>query len=153
VTEEAVKIRRRLAAGNPAAYEPDLAASLSNLGVQLAEAGRRGEALPVTEEAVKIRRRLAAGNPAAYEPDLATSLAVFAMLLAAEGDLSAALRATGEAVELYRSHVVTAPSVLPRLHALLGLQADLLEGLGREAEAEAVRRWLRENPLPPDSHN
>ncbi|MFG2284062.1 tetratricopeptide repeat protein [Streptomyces asoensis] len=151
--EEAVEIRRRLAAGNQAAYEPALATSLSNLGVRLAEAGRRGEALTAAEESVEIYRRLAAGNPAAHEPDLATSLSVFAMLLAAEGDLSVALRATGEAVELYHSHVVTAPSIVPRLHALLGLQADLLEGLGREAEAEAVRRWLRGNSLPSDFQN
>ncbi|WNZ10059.1 hypothetical protein [Streptomyces sp. 11x1] len=110
-------------------------------------------ALRLTVVLAHTHQQLAEGNPAAYEPDLATSLAVFAMLLAAEGDLSVALRATGEAVELYRSHVVSAPSVLPRLHALLGLQADLLDGLGREAEAEAVRRWLGENPRPPDSRN
>ncbi|MFJ4953296.1 tetratricopeptide repeat protein, partial [Streptomyces sp. NPDC088760] len=144
-----VKIYRRLAEGNPAAYEPDLARSLSNLGIWLAAAGRRVEALTSTEEAVKIYRRLAKGNPAAYEPDLATSLAVFAMLPAAEGDLSMALRAAEEAVELYRRYVATVPSVLPRLRAVLGVQADLFEVLGREEEAEAVRRWLSENPLPP----
>ncbi|WP_411573348.1 tetratricopeptide repeat protein, partial [Streptomyces scabiei] len=70
------------------AYEPDLAASLSNLGIRLAEVGRRAEALAAEQEAVEIYRRLAKGNPAAYEPDLATSLTVFAMLLAAEGDLA-----------------------------------------------------------------
>ncbi|MGW0801219.1 tetratricopeptide repeat protein, partial [Streptomyces sp. NPDC002692] len=152
-TEEAVEIRRRLAAGNPAAYEPDLATSLSNLGVQLSEAGRRGEALTAAEEAVEIRRRLAADNPAAYEPDLATSLSVLTMILAAEGELPRALRATGEAVELYRRHIGTLPSAFPRLHVVLGLQAQLLDGVGRRQEAEAVRRWLGENPLPPDSHN
>ncbi|MEU5200940.1 SAV_2336 N-terminal domain-related protein, partial [Streptomyces scabiei] len=55
--EEAVGIRRRLAEDNPAAYEPELAASLSNLGNRLAEVGRRGEALTAIEEAVGIRRR------------------------------------------------------------------------------------------------
>ncbi|MGW0778981.1 tetratricopeptide repeat protein [Streptomyces sp. NPDC002835] len=151
--QQAVEIQRRLAAGNPAAYEPDLARSLSNLGIRLAEEGRRSEALTATEEAVEIQRRLAAGNPAAYEPDLATSLAVFAMLLAAEGDLPKALHATGEAVELYRRYVGTLPPAFPRLHAVLDLQAQLLDGVGRQQEAEAVRRWLGENPLPSDSHN
>ncbi|MFE1892819.1 tetratricopeptide repeat protein, partial [Streptomyces microflavus] len=149
--EEAVEIYRRLAAGNPTAYEPDLARSLSNLGIQsirLAEAGRRGEALTAAEEAVEIYRRWAAGNPAAYEPDLAGSLTVFAVLLTTEGDLSSGLRATGEAVELYRRHVATAPFVLAPLHTVLGLKAVLLERVGREEEAEAVRRWLSENPLP-----
>ncbi|MEW2397943.1 tetratricopeptide repeat protein [Streptomyces sp. NPDC046862] len=153
VAQQAVKIRYRLAAGNPAAYEPDLAYSLSGFGAHLAEMGRRDEALTVAQEAVRIHDRLAAGNPAAYEPNLAHSLTVYARLLAMEGDRSRALRATGEAVELFRRHVATMPSILPRLHAVLGLQADLLERLGREEEAEAVRRWLRGNRLPPDSHN
>ncbi|MFF9273349.1 hypothetical protein ACF1AC_36230, partial [Streptomyces rochei] len=132
-------------------HEPDLSISLSNLSIRLAEAGRHGEALTTAKEAGEIWRRLAQNNPAAYEPDLAASLAVIAMLLAARSDLYEALHATGEAVKLYRRHA-TAPPVLPRLHAVLGLQADVLERLGFQEEAETVRRWLRENPLPPDSH-
>ena len=65
---------RRLAEANPDAWLPDLASSLNNLGVRLAEAGRREEALAPTEEAVTIRRRLAQNNPDAWLPDLATSL-------------------------------------------------------------------------------
>ncbi|MFJ6699917.1 tetratricopeptide repeat protein [Streptomyces sp. NPDC091272] len=149
VAAEAVDISRRLAAGNPAAFEPALAASLFNFGIQLTEAGRRGEALTVAAEAVEVYRRLAAGNPAAYEPDLADSLATIAMILAAEDDLSAGLRATREAVELYRRHVAKAPYVLARLHTALELQANLCEGLGREEEAEAVRRRIKRNPLSP----
>ncbi|MYZ41326.1 tetratricopeptide repeat protein, partial [Streptomyces sp. SID4917] len=62
------------AAGNPDVHEPDLAASLSNLGVRLAETNRHGEALSALEQAVEIRRRLAADNPDVHEPDLAASL-------------------------------------------------------------------------------
>ena len=69
--EEAVELYRRLAAANPAAYEPHLADSLNNLSIRLADAGRREEALAAIEEAVGIRRRLAAAS-ASYEPDLAT---------------------------------------------------------------------------------
>lgn len=42
--QDAVKIHRRLAAANPAAYEPNLAISLNNLSTLLADAGRRDEA-------------------------------------------------------------------------------------------------------------
>jgi hypothetical protein len=42
--EEAVGVFRRLAAANPAAYEPNLIQSLHNLSVRLAEAERRDEA-------------------------------------------------------------------------------------------------------------
>jgi hypothetical protein len=48
--KEAVAIYRRLAAGNPAADEPDLATSLNNRSVDLGQAGRRADADPVTEE-------------------------------------------------------------------------------------------------------
>ncbi|WP_405886319.1 tetratricopeptide repeat protein (plasmid) [Streptomyces sp. NBC_01136] len=140
-------------ANKPGAYDPDLALSLSGLTAQLWKAGRRNEAVTAEQEAVEIRRRLAADNPAAYEPDLASSLAVLATLLAMRGDLSEALRATGEAVELYRCHIARMPSVLPQLRTVLDLQADLLEGLGRAGEAEAVRRWLGESWLPSDSPN
>ncbi|MFD0159966.1 hypothetical protein ACFVHJ_24495, partial [Streptomyces sp. NPDC127139] len=115
-------------------------------------AGRHGEALTTTEQAGEIWRRLAQDNPAAYEPNLATSLTVLAMLLAAKSDLYEALRATEEAVALCYRHVATAPHLLLRLHAVMGLQADLLERQGLQEESETVRRWLRENPLPPDSH-
>ncbi|WP_272591558.1 tetratricopeptide repeat protein [Streptomyces sp. M92] len=146
--EEAVEIYRRLATSNPAAYEPNFAASLNNLGIRLSEAGRLDEALTAEQEAVEIYQRLATSNPAAYEPDLARSLYVMAAISATGGELLGALRATGEAVELYRRHIGTLPTVLPRLHGVLRLQARLLDGLGREQEAEQVRRWLGENPLP-----
>jgi hypothetical protein len=55
-------------------------------------------------------------------------------------------------VDLYRSHIGTMPSVLPQVHAVLDVQANLLEGLGRQEEAEQVRRWIRNNPLP-TTHN
>ncbi|MFF2901112.1 tetratricopeptide repeat protein, partial [Streptomyces sp. NPDC057966] len=66
VASEAVAIRRRLAEENPAAYMPDLAMALNNLGATLSNVGRREEALAVASEAVAIRRRLAEENPAAY---------------------------------------------------------------------------------------
>ncbi|MFG2825765.1 tetratricopeptide repeat-containing serine protease family protein [Kitasatospora sp. NPDC048365] len=151
--EQAVDIYRRLAAGNPAAFEPDLAASLSNLGNRLSGAGRWADALTATEQAVEIRRRLAADNPGAHEPNLAASLTIWALLMARGGDLSGALRATGEAVECYRAHIVAMPSLLPRLHAVLNLQVQVLGALARPQDAATVRRWLDENPLPPGSRN
>ncbi|MEU5757028.1 tetratricopeptide repeat protein, partial [Streptomyces sp. NPDC047829] len=93
---------QQLAAGNPAAHGPDLATSLTNLGVQLAKAGRHGDALTTTEEAVEIRRRLARDNPAAYEPDLATSLTNLGVQLAKAGRHGDALTTTEEAVEIRR---------------------------------------------------
>ncbi len=56
--EEAVGMRRELAAGNRDAYLPDLAMSVNNLAVRLAEAGRRPEALQAAEEAAALYREL-----------------------------------------------------------------------------------------------
>ncbi|MFI0980420.1 tetratricopeptide repeat protein [Streptomyces sp. NPDC021093] len=152
-TEEAVEIYRRLAEDEPAAFEPDLANSLSNLGNRLSEMEQWGEALIATEEAVEIYRRLAEDEPAAFEPDLADSMAAFAALLEVKGDLPGALRATLEAVQLYRTYAATMPYARRELHTVLGLQVELLERLGRKEEMKAVRRWLRQNPLPLDSHD
>ncbi|MBF0372545.1 MAG: tetratricopeptide repeat protein, partial [Alphaproteobacteria bacterium] len=57
---EAVAIRRRLAAGNAARFEPDLASSLHNLSNELSASGDGAGALAAIGEAVAIRRRLAA---------------------------------------------------------------------------------------------
>jgi tetratricopeptide (TPR) repeat protein len=101
-TEEAVTIRRRLAEAQPAAYLPDLAGSLNNLGILLSGLGRREEALAPTEEAAALYRRLAEAQPAAYLPDLAGSLNNLGILLSGLGRREEALAATDEAVEIRR---------------------------------------------------
>ena len=61
-------------------FRPDLAMSLNNLAVLLAELGRREEALAAIQEAVTIRRELAARWPDAYHHELEQSLQVAAWL-------------------------------------------------------------------------
>ena len=68
--QEAVTIRRELAAARPDAFRPDLATSLNNLSVRLADLGRREEALAAIQEAVTIRRELAARWPDAHQHEL-----------------------------------------------------------------------------------
>ncbi|MDH2391925.1 tetratricopeptide repeat protein, partial [Streptomyces sp. HNM0663] len=99
--QDALRAWRDLTRTDPA-HQPDLAASLSNLGIQLSEVGRRDEALTATQEAVDVYRRLAAGNPAAYEPDLAGSLSNLGNRLSAVGRRDEALTAAQEAVDVYR---------------------------------------------------
>jgi tetratricopeptide (TPR) repeat protein len=64
--EEAVSIRRDLAAQAPDRYLASLAVSLSYLGIQYAGLGRTDDAFKVTEEAVDVRRQLAADDPDRY---------------------------------------------------------------------------------------
>jgi tetratricopeptide (TPR) repeat protein len=59
---------------------PNLAMSLNNQSVRLAELGRREEALQAITEAVQVYRRLADARPAARQRELEQSLRVLAWL-------------------------------------------------------------------------
>jgi tetratricopeptide (TPR) repeat protein len=101
-TDQALELYRRLAADNPAAFEPDLASALNNLSVDLSNLGRGEQALHASDEAVKLYRSLVAASPAAFEPDLASALNNLSVHLSDLGRREPALQATQEAVELYR---------------------------------------------------
>jgi len=78
--QEAVTIRRELAAARPDAFRPGLAVSLTNLAIYLGDLGRREDALAAIQQAVTIRRELAARWPDAYHHELEQSLQVTAWL-------------------------------------------------------------------------
>ncbi|MGB7796153.1 MAG: trypsin-like peptidase domain-containing protein, partial [Pseudonocardiaceae bacterium] len=59
---------------NRDAHLPALAGSVNNLAVDLAEVGRRGEALTAAQEAADLYRELVALNRDAHVPDLAMSV-------------------------------------------------------------------------------
>ncbi|WP_315213939.1 tetratricopeptide repeat protein, partial [Actinomyces dentalis] len=84
-------LRRVLAGASPAAYTPDLAASLNNLAAFLSEAGERSEALEAAREAADLYKALAGASPAAYTPDLAASLNTLANRLSEAGERDEAL--------------------------------------------------------------
>ncbi len=88
---EAVEVCRRLAADNPARFEPDLATSLNNLSGDLSATGDVAGALAASTEAVEVFRRLATAEPARFEPDLAMSLNNLSGDLSETGDAAGAL--------------------------------------------------------------
>ncbi|MEV4296030.1 hypothetical protein, partial [Microbispora rosea] len=67
-SEEAVRHYRVLANRNPDAHLPDLAGTLNNYAIQLAESDRLDEAQRAADEALGIYRELAARDPDAYLP-------------------------------------------------------------------------------------
>jgi len=79
--QEAVDLRRELAAGNRDAYLPDLAMSVNNLAVDLAEAGRRVEAATLAREAAAHFRELARDDPSRYGSDVERADALVASLI------------------------------------------------------------------------
>jgi tetratricopeptide (TPR) repeat protein len=132
---EAAEIFRRLAAGRPAAFEPGLATSLTNLSADLLGLGRPEEALAAAEEATDIHRRLATARPDAFEPDLATLLAnllaAMSRLARPEEDLAPA----EEAAEIRRG---LAAAFEPDLAGSLTNLSAILSELGRREEALAA---------------
>ena len=155
--EEAVAIYRRLAAARPDAFEPDLAASLSNLGSRLSAIGRREEALAATEEAVAIYRRLAAARPDAFEANLAASLNNLGYWLQDIGRREEALAATEEAVAIRRRQAAARPDAFEaNLAASLSNLGNQLSDLERRQEAlaaneEAVAIYRRLAAARPDA--
>ena len=63
-----VDLYRELAAGNRDAYLPNLAMSVNNLALRLAETGRRAEALDCAREASAHYHELSRTNPDAFRP-------------------------------------------------------------------------------------
>ncbi|MDR1645860.1 MAG: tetratricopeptide repeat protein [Tannerellaceae bacterium] len=100
--EEALQIRRKLAATNPKAYRPKLADTLNNVGVLLWNMKDYPKAAKAYEEPLKIRRELADENPQAYRPDLAKTLNNLAVLHEVMKDYPKAAEAYEEALKIQR---------------------------------------------------
>lgn len=146
-TQETVAIRRRLAETNPAAHIPALASSLKNLGLRLADLGRREDALAPAEEAVTMYRGLAEAAPAVYLPHLARSLwAIGWISVALAAELDRGLEAAVEACSIYSPLADREPAAFAGfLVAATRTRADLVDLLGRRAEADELRRHLDDN--------
>jgi tetratricopeptide (TPR) repeat protein len=139
MSEEAVALRRELAATNRAAFLPDLGLSLNNHALRLADAGHGDHALSVSEEAVALRRELAARNRAVYLPDLAGSLNNHALRLFRTRQSSLALPVSEEAVAAYRELTALNPDAhLRYLVRSLGVHGRVLAGNGRIEGAVAA---------------
>jgi tetratricopeptide (TPR) repeat protein/MinD-like ATPase involved in chromosome partitioning or flagellar assembly len=98
--EEAITMRRRLAAGRPKAFKDALADSLTGLGMILDELGRPGEAVGRLEEAAQICRELVLNEHAGRIGSLAFTLNNLGVSLAKAERLDAATVAFEEAISL-----------------------------------------------------
>ncbi|GAA1517364.1 hypothetical protein GCM10009677_58350 [Sphaerisporangium rubeum] len=139
VEQQAVTIRRELAELYPDRYRPDLADSLSNLGITFSELGRPNEALPVTQEAVTIYRELAELYSHLYRPDLAASLSDLGIRFWELGRPDEALPAAQEAVTIRRELAGLYPDrYRPDLADSLSNLGITFSELGRPREALPV---------------
>ena len=139
VYRELVSHLRALARDNPAAYRPNLATSLNNLGLLYADTQRFKEAEAAHAEAVDIRRTLARDNPAAYRPDLANSLNNLGGLYFRTQRLKEAETPFAEAVSLQRALYQTYPAAHgPNLKVFLSNLAELYAKQNRPNDQAAL---------------
>ncbi|PLX93416.1 MAG: hypothetical protein C0620_07650 [Desulfuromonas sp.] len=132
ISEEITSIYQRLATANPAAYEPDLAASLNNLAIRYSESGRRNEAIAPAEKAVAIRKRLASENPSAYEPYLAGSLNNLANRYSESGRRNEAIAPAEKARDIYERLATENPAAYePNLANSFGTLGTIYVELGK----------------------
>ena len=122
--EEAVSIRRGLAAMRPDAFLPGLAKSLSNLASFLSGLGRREEALRFAEEAVSIYWDLAAARPDAFVPDLAMCLGALSKARVAADMKREALASFAEGIGTLRPIFLKSPGAA--LHLIIQLCGDYI---------------------------
>lgn len=156
VAEEAVAVRRELAAVDMPAHEAELASALNNLGNRLSAAGRLGEGIAAGLQAVEIRRRLARARPRAHAADLATSLSNVGIDLSLTGRHDDAVDFTAEALDILRPLARDDPgSFGPELARVLlayartrvAARVELTEALAAAEEAAAAYSGLaHENP-------
>ena len=99
---ETLALFRKLAAENPAAYTPNVAVTLNNLGALHWNTCEYVKAEKEYTEALGIRRKLASENPAAYAPDVAMTLNNLAMLHDVNDKYETAEKEYTEALGLYR---------------------------------------------------
>ncbi len=153
---KSVDLFRRLAALNPAAYEPDLARSLNNLANFQSEAGDRAGSLAMARAAVEIYQRLAQANPSAYEPNLAGSLNNLARAQSETGDRASALAAARAAVAIYQrlaqaNLAAYEPDLAGSLSNLANLQSESGDRAGAletaRAAVEIRQRLAQANPV------
>ncbi|WP_461007304.1 hypothetical protein [Streptomyces capparidis] len=162
--EEALALRERLAAADPAAHGPELARALDNLGHRLAHLGRWEEAGSAAERAVAVLRQLARAD-AAHEPRLAAALHNLGHHLWWLNRWEEALAATEEAVAVRRRQARGDPAAhqgdlamsLHNLAALLmtvsrGRQAPRRAAEALAAAEEAVRLRGRMAADDPRAH-
>jgi tetratricopeptide (TPR) repeat protein len=142
--EQALDLRRQLARQNQAAYLPDMATTLNNLGNLDRVQNRTEEARQHYEEALEIHRQLAKQNLEPHLPDLAMTLNNLGSLEKSNMQVEKARQRFDEALKIYRQMAQQDPDqYLPRV-------AETLNNLGfaeREQKRMAEARQHYEEAL------
>jgi tetratricopeptide (TPR) repeat protein len=134
---------RERAKSDSAAYLPDVATTLNNLGNLYSATQRLAAAQQAYQEALQIRRELAKQNPAAYLPYVAMTLNNLGVLYSDTQRLAAAQQAYQEALQTYRELAKQNPAAyLPYLAKVLNNLADFYKASKHPEDANKLYREL-----------
>ncbi len=125
---------------------PFLGGVTSSLAGALAELGQQAEALAISERAVLFRRAVLPAGELIIDADLARTLRLYAQLRAAAGvELDRAQPTIGESVAIYQELAAGDPAQFePELFASFAVMAAVLDRVGRDDEAQAIRTFLED---------
>jgi tetratricopeptide (TPR) repeat protein len=127
---EALNSYRKLAAGNPSVYLPDVATTLNNLGnLVAADSNRRQAAETLYNEALDSYRKLAADNPSVYLPDVVKTLGGFGLAHLQWGEPAKARVYLQEAADIIKPFAAQHPNVYG------GLQETITQWLAKANSA------------------
>ncbi len=130
-SQEALAIRRELAAGDRAAFGEALASSLNNAAIWLAGAGRSAEADQLSAEGILLCRDLMDSNPRRIRPVLASALNTSGMRMLELERTDEARTLLEEAVSIRRELYAQVPGAYgPDLAVSLGAMSVCLGRLG-----------------------
>ncbi len=146
----------RLVEADPHIFEPNLAATLNNLGTVLSDRRELAEAQQAYERALEIRERLAEADPHIFEPNLAATLNNLGNVLRDRRELAEAQQAYERAGKIYERLAEADPHIFePNLAATLNNLGNVLSDRRELAEAQqAYERALeiRERLAEADPH-
>lgn len=119
-----------------------LAKALGSLAGAYSGDEQHAAAAEISAQAVGIQRRLVQADPAVNTPELARTLCLAAWVRRnGQHDLATALTMAEEGVAIYCDlGAETSPILSGHSRMALGLQADILDLLGRHQQADTIRR-------------
>lgn len=156
--DEALRLYRALARGNPDIYRPYVATTLNNLANLYTAANRLDLAETAYDEALKLRRDLARSDPDTYRPDVAMALNNLANLYSDTSRLDLAEQAFDKALNLYLELARGNPNayesdIAMTLNNLALLYSDTNRlGLAEKCFQEALNLYRELANINPDAY-
>lgn len=155
--EEAIALRKELAAGGDPGAQESLALSLNTRTGLLADNGRTLEALASAREVIECYRRLSEADPERHLPDLAMAETNLANQLTDAGARPEAVEPARTALERYRGLAAHDPVYAPDVALACHNLSHALAAAGRRSEAveaatDAVAAYRELARRTPDSH-